>query len=163
MILKTIQHIKAVGALRAGETYYALPSEAPNRIEPYRIMQKHYKYEHTPVFACVQGKYSNFYGAMTSPEHILLTLNAPDDQVKLQSYYNWSDIIYFMEFPNEWNNKDIPFSNFIKDTLDGTNIRSCSAIQATLPYIRPEWLMTVKPLTEKFLQNYYGNGGNRIL
>lgn len=161
MVLVTVQNKKVFDTL-AHNAYYAPAVKSDNLKSPYQMMCKHYKWDITaPVFACVKGKYCNFFGCNTENAYIL-TLNVPDNIVKLQDYYNWVDIIYFTEFPNEWESS-MSFTEFTAKTLDGLGTDDPrSTIQATIPYIRPEWLTSYKPFTENF-NKYIGSGGNTKL
>lgn len=164
MKLITIQDINVFKQLKQNNVYYSDLSRLNNKsnlIKPYKIMMNHYGYLHVPIFCCVIGRYSEFFGAKIE-DGIILELDVPKDIVKLQVYYNWSDIIYFTEYPNEWSGSDI--NKFIIDTLNGYETDSDKhAIQAVIPYIHPEWLKGSYIISPKFLELYYGSGGNNIL
>lgn len=158
MRLITIQHKNVLKTLLSGQVYYAPPTVSKNLQKPYQKMLEHYKwYVKAPVFACVEGRYCEFYGAKTEKSCILV-LDVPDEQIKLQGYYNWVDVIYFTELPGEWDSI-MSLEKFTEYTLDGKNIRDRDAVQATIPYIHPNWLSNYR----KKFNKYVGSGGNYIL
>lgn len=164
MKLVTVQNVEVVKQLRRGNTYYAELSRIEgesNLSNAYQVMMGHYGYSHAPVFGCVVGRRAEFYGANLD-NSVLLELEIPDDVVRLQSYYDWSDVIYFLEFPYEWNGDD--FDKFVANTLNGfgTADMKCT-VQAVIPYILPEWLKEVYDLNVKFVDMHYGSGGCHVL
>lgn len=165
MILITVQHKNVYDILAHNEIYHAPTVRHENLKRPYQMMYEHYNWNiKAPIFACVQNRRCNFYGCDPDDAYIL-TLNVPDKIVKLQSYYDWVDVIYFTEFPGEWNknNSLISFEQFVRDTLDGLNVNDpYQTVQATIPCIRPEWLVKYEPFNDDFSQ-YIGTGGNSIL
>ena len=126
-------------------------------------MIDYYKWKNVkaPIFACVVGKPCEFMGCSTKGSYIL-SLEVPDNIVQLQAYYNWTDMAYFLNKPNEWN-EDTELSEFIEKTFNGLGLNDeTMAVQATLPYIRPEWLKAFEPFKESF-NKFIGSGGKEIL
>lgn len=166
MKLITIQHVNVLKTLKKGNTYYAnferIRGRASNLIEPYKAMMVHYNYSYVPIFCGVVNRYAEFYGA-TTENAIIIELNVPDNLVKTQSYYDWSDVIYFTEFPNEAGS-GFNLKKFTRDVLDGLNTeKDTTAIQAVIPYVKPEWVVDTHKLTNKFLGLHCGSGGRNIL
>lgn len=165
MKLITIQHASVLNLLKNNNTYYAdflrILDNKSNLVEPYRLIMSHYNYSSVPIFCNVLNRRAEFYGANTE-NAVIIELDVPDDLVKIQSYYDWVDVIYFMEFPNELDGMNI--DKFAKDVLEGMNVDDDRrAIQATIPYIKPEWLVGSYKLTSKFTDLHYGSGGRNIL
>lgn len=163
MKLITVQHENVLATLNCGNTYTAdISRVSDNLIEPYKRMMSKYNYTSAPVFCGVVGRKTEFYGAKLE-DTIILEIEVPDDLVNLQVYYDWSDVIFFMEIPEEWNGT-ISLEQFIRDTLNGVNTNDDKyAIQATIPYIKPEWLLNSYKISDTFQTLHYGSGGANIL
>ena len=116
MIIKSIQNKNILEKLSAGNTHFAKDTDIENLVKPYRTMINHYHWTTTPVFGCVVGRKCEFYGANTN-DAVILTLDVPDELVKLQAYYDWVDIIYYTECPDEWEYSN--FDEFMADVLNG--------------------------------------------
>ena len=101
MIVKTIQNRKVLDTLLSNKIHFSKRDKIDNLTEPYKKMSEYYNWGSSPIFCCEVGRYSNFYGA-NCEDAVLLTLDVPDDLVKRQIYYDWSDVVYYTEFPNEW-------------------------------------------------------------
>lgn len=165
ILVKTIQNKKVLETLKNNKIHYAKPVNFSSLSIPYDKMMKHYHWNHTPIFGCAVNRYCDFYGAILE-DSVILTLDVPDDLVKLQVYYDWTDIIYYIENPKEWKDKysTYNFNNFIKNTLDGYRTNDPDAIiQVTMPYIKPEWLVKYEPITNTFAKKYYINNKSSIL
>ena len=161
MIIKSIQNKNVLETLNAGNTHFAKDTNIENLIKPYHMMANHYHWTTSPVFGCVVGRRCEFYGANTN-DAVILTLNVPDELVKLQVYYDWVDVIYYTECLNEWEYDN--FDEFVADVLNGTKTDDQNiSIQATIPYIKPEWLINAEPITSNFVDRYYGSGGSNVL
>ena len=168
MKLLTIQNVEVYRQLNRKQVYRASIDNIKldengysNLTKPYQMMMEQYGYSNIPIFCSVLGRKCEFYGARTK-NALLLELDVPDTEIKLQSYYDWVDVIYFTELPEDWEGNDL--EQFIKDTLNGLNTdNQNTAIQATIPEIRPEWLKGYYKLTDKFFSLHYGSGGSSIL
>lgn len=162
MLVISIQNKEVLNTLLSGKTHIAKSTTIKNLSEPYEKMRTYYNWDNTPVFGCVIGKYAEFYGA-NSENAVVLKLNIPDNIIKLQPYYDWSDVIYFMEVPSEWETGD--FDTFVRETLDGKRLETEDdlAVQATFPYIDPKWLVDYKDACDTNIDHYNGSGGNYIL
>ena len=162
----TIQHKSVLDILKNNKTYYASfehIDNTENLIEPYKLMMEQYHYTHCPIFGAVLDRYCEFLGANVTNNPVILELCVPEDRVKLTSYYDWSDVIFFLKYPKEFKGKD-DILTYATDVIAGYNTyREDIAIQATIPYIKPEWLVNSYTLNKKFLDLHYGSGGSEIL
>lgn len=96
----TIQHKSVLRALIKDEEFranYKMVSE--NLVKPYQFMQKQFGWKSCPIFLAPVGHYAEFGGAKFDKDCIAIELNIPDELCKVQLYYDWSDFIYFPEFP----------------------------------------------------------------
>lgn len=159
MRLITVQHRTVLEQLLNNKRYIADINRVPeNRVKPYQYMQKFYNWEHCPVFCCLIGtRYSSGFG-FNLDNAVILELEVPENIVKLQYFYDWSDVIYFMEFPKEFpevfDTKLNPtIENFADRVLRCENQGSYDIFQATIPYINPDWLVRYL-FTEKYIQVY---------
>lgn len=161
MLVKTIQNREVLECLQKNMIHYAKSTAVDNLIKPYNRMMEHYGWTHSPVFGCAVGKRCEYYGARTT-DAVVLTLDVPDDVVKCQVYYDWVDVIFFTMYFNEWSGGE--FDVFVNNVLNGVGIDNPrSAIQVTMPYIKPEWLVSYEPINDEFIDNYVGSGGQNIL
>lgn len=164
MLIKSIQNKQVLQTLLNNKIHYSdrnIYNLPDNLQKPYDRMSKHYGWDHWPIFGCEVGRYCEFYGAIYE-NSVLLTLTVPDIIAKRQIYYDWTDLIYFMERPNAWESGS--FSEFIKNTLDGKNTdKKTAIIQVTLPYIKPEWLVKYENISEQFIKDHIDSGGSYIL
>lgn len=158
MKIVTIQNKAVLNILLSGNTYIADMSRVPkNLIEPYKHMQRLYGWNTCPVFAAPVGYRVEFYGCR-SDNGVLLCLDVPDEFIKLQRYYSWSDFIFYLENPDE----DVPDASVIDYNLKEP-VKD-AALQATLPFIRPEWVFCyLMNVPERFLEIHDGSGGRSVL
>lgn len=167
MKLITVQNKSVLDLLRSDKIYIAdIRTKADsNLMEPYLKMMDHYKYLSCPIFACVIGRRAEFDGAKFQNDPIILELDVPDEIVKLQSYYDWTDVIYFTEWPDEWDEGGplITFEQFTKDVFNGFNTNNDVPIQATLPFIKPEWFVNAYEIPPRFIKLHNRSGGRNVL
>ncbi len=159
--LITIQNKAVTFILDKYGIYYSGKEPADNLKAPYGRMKAEYGYEHNPIFAGVVGQKCEFMGAKTDGS-VLICLEVPAIEVKFQNYYEWSDLVYFMECPDEWNG-DISFDEYVKNTLHKPNLGQHNAWQATLSCIKKEWVTGVYDIPETFISRHIGSGGANIL
>ena len=163
MKLITIQHKNVLDQLLASNKYIATRRVENFLQSAYNTLKKEYNYKNNPVFACPIGRYSEFMGADIEGTY-LIELDVPNEFVKLQNYYEWSDLIYFSESPEDWDSDLLSLKNFIKETLAGNETESeDDVIQVTLPYIDPAWVVSSHKITGKFIDKHIGSGGTNIL
>lgn len=146
MQLLTIQHQNVLEQLLSGKTYYADMSHvSPNLIAPYEYMRKFYGWQSCPVFCIPCGGQGTQFGGGAKAS-VLLGLDVPDDNIHLQYFYDWTDMVYFFEFPLEFEdsfNTDVisTLDDYAKLVLTGVNQGSFRIFQAVIPFIKPEWLV----------------------
>ena len=162
--LITVQSKEVADSLLKGNIHYARKREDYFLQPVYNKMCEAYGYENNPVFAGVVGRRCEFLGAPREESYII-EIDVPEELVKIQNYYDWSDMIYYTEEPKEWAmGSEYPLKEFFKNTLEGKNThKKSSVIQATIPYIDPNWVHDIIPLTEKFNDLHIGSGGNNVL
>ena len=158
MTLLTIQDNKVLNNLlnnktHIGDFYYIIDPDDNDSyiVEAYQKMMRHYGYDNVPIFCCVFDKLADFSGVIIKPSSVLLKLSVPDEFVKLQVAEHWRNIMNYFYFKYDmyipaWSPYDI------LDVLDGKGIDNNIAIQATIPYIKPEWLMTAYDINEDFIK-----------
>lgn len=161
--LLTIQHKDVLKQLLEGKIFYADIKRVPeNRVTPYQDMMLAYHWDNCPIFAGVVGKRSEFYGARTN-DSVMIELAVPEEEVKLQNYYNWSDIIYYLEERWEWGGS-VTIEEFEQQVLTQTQFKKEEVIQATINRIEPMWLFKyTDSVSKKFVHNHYGSGGRNVL
>lgn len=166
MLLFTIQHKKVLEQLRSGRYCASYERVAMNLEASYKFMQEFYGWDFCPVFACIHGTHCNFYGAgIDDGEYVILKLNVPDEYVKIQRYYEWTDFVYYMGFPEDFKGdygcKTV--EEFGEHILNGYKVDDIFVFQAAIPYIEPDWVEANYKIEIEFLDLYVGNGGVNIL
>lgn len=135
---------------------------APNHIDPYGFMMKTYGYETCPIFGAIIGYRVNFYGArLHDGDTVLFELEVPREFVHVQDYYDWSDVIFYMEEGEEDPYKEAVLTRFDNEELDNRR-----PLQATLPYILKEWVVSCtdnERHIETLIENHYGVDSGEIL
>ena len=161
MKLITVQSKKVLNTLLDGKVFIAGKNQG-YLADSYAVMQEYYDYDFTPIFCGKVGSLCEFYGITTTDAYIL-QLDVPDKFCNFQSYYDWCDVIYYMEDPEEWHHPDVTLDEYIDQVLAGDYIDPRSPIQVTIPYILPEWLDDYISYTGKFDRMHNGSGGNNKL
>lgn len=168
----TVQRKSVLDKLQNNGVYYSAAENyvkihKSNLFEPYLFLARRYKYRHFPIFACVEGYRCEYYGIPEGNDLVLMELSVPENEINIQYYYDWTDLIYFTEFPKEWNtDENGSLDEFQQNVLFGTffsNIDKERAVQCTLERFRSEWLVSSIPLTDKFNKLHNGSGGANIL
>lgn len=121
----------------------------------YEYMMKCYNYKYCPIFASVVGKKCEFYGAQET-DVAIIELKVPISEIKLQEYYNWSDLI--CSFSDNASKEEI--NTITKAALFS---KTQDIAQATLQYLDPKWLINYTFKLDDFMKAHYGSGGNNIL
>ena len=168
----TIQNKKVLEILNSDGIYKANIDYAKEPLkEAYKNMMIHYGYESCPIFLAPIGYPGQMYGAKTESV-VLLKINVPNNMLKIQKYYTWSDYIYFLELKNaglmdEFQNtfaKGYTFEQFEKDVFSFSGPLDIHEIyQITIPILKKEWLVDSYPLSKEFEGQYIGQGGVNIL
>lgn len=175
----TVQRRSVLDKLLADGVYFSTAENyvkihKSNLFEPYQYLVKEYGYNHFPIFACVEGHRCEYYGIPYSRHYdskdsdiVLIELSVPEDKINIQYYYDWVDVIFFMELPHEWGiDHNFSFKDFCHKTLFDTTLQNAEdhrALQVTLEEIRKEWLVDSMPITNKFDALHNGSGGSNVL
>lgn len=130
-------------------------------------MSDFYDWNTFPIFCGVVGEYAEFYGAKIE-NSIAFQLDVPDDLVRLQYYYDWVDLVYFTEIPGEFHDTYNPeifptLNSFASAVLNKASGGNMHAIQATIPYIKAEWITGILEDITKLDKKHNGTGGANIL
>lgn len=167
----TVQRKEVFDKALLNGVYYAdtekyIAEKKPNLLKPYQYLIHEYGYRHCPIFGCPVKHHCEFYGADCSANSVLIQLSVPSNEIKVQNYYDWTDLIFFMEYPQEWQNV-YPLEQFFKDTLHRNNVQhpshTCRVHQITMDRIEKTWITDTSPVTKKFTKLHIGSGGSNIL
>lgn len=151
MIIKTYQSKSVLMTLRNGQVHRArrnLRFEAPYSALA-DLFQMHCQ---SPVFGYVKG--CRFCTDGKVSDSVLLTLDVPDDRVRLTEYNVWADymdcVLHYTRpghrgqvLPNEEVSQR-QFNQMQQDLLDQRPLQAYQIPQAVLEEIRPEWLVKVE-------------------
>lgn len=98
----TIQDKEVLKILIEKKEYYTdRKPKHENLIEPYEFAKKIYEFRHMPIFLVPEDGIATFVGA-TLENSVAITLDIPDELIRRQFYYEWTDLIYFIENPEEF-------------------------------------------------------------
>lgn len=150
----TIQHRNVLAEINATGMYKADIGRVPdNRVQPYIDMCKYYGWEGCPIFGSEIGQRAILQDGKYI-EGVALQLDIPDEFVRRQYYYDWCDLIYFTEFPDEFAStfdlSRIPdIETYKKLVFDFTDMGSYDIFQVAFPFIKREWVVAVSqdPIT----------------
>lgn len=170
MYCVTIQNKEVYNTLIKTGTYTASMSNVSDILrKPYKFLMKELGYKSCPIFLASVGHYAEFGGAKFNKESIAIELNIPDELLSIQRYYCWSDLVYFMESPwefeeasnveqfnsvEEWGKTIL---NIKEQLVKADNFKD--PIQITVPILRKEWLTDVTENTSKIEETHDGYGG----
>lgn len=170
----TVQHKRVYetlikkGVYRAEEKYVS-----ENLVKPYKFMMNKFGWTNIPIFLGPVGYNSEFSGARFESDYIAMEFDIPDEYVKIQRYYDWSDFIYFTEIPWEFegvfDTKKFPtlesWANTIMDISEdlASAIEFKDPLQFTVPELRKEWLIDINSNLLKLDKKHNGTGGRAIL
>ena len=174
MRLTTVQH-KEVYKILINTGEYRASEEFVSEIliKPYRFMQKQLGFNNTPIFSGIVGHYVDFGGARFEDDYIAIELEIPDEFIKIQRYYDWSDFIYFTELP--WEFKEVCNVDKFETVEDWAvtimdisgNISKADehkdALQATVEYLKKDWVIGTLEDLSKLEEECNDNGGRAIL
>lgn len=136
----------------------------------YMFMKEIYHYENMPIFLAPVGYKVEFYGANFDEYSIALELDIPEEYLKIQNYYDWSDFIYFIGQKQEFIDGNVNY----KDVFDfGKDVLSCianqkqmddkDAFQLTTDILRKEWIVSKTNNICKLELEHNGSGGQNTL
>lgn len=144
----TIQHNSVLEYLKFENVYHAEMSRVPeNRKPAYRDMCSYYGWGFCPVFGCEIGKPSHLDDGKWD-NGVAIQLEVPDTVARRQYYYDWSDVIYFLEFPDEFKDtfdltKVPDMKTYEKLVFDFVDQGGCRDVQVTMPILKKEWITAV--------------------
>ena len=158
MKVASIQNKAVLDTLLSGNIYKAdINRVSKNLIEPYNHMQKLYGWSTCPIFAAPVGYRVEFFGCRVGGG-VLIYLDVPDEFIRFQPYYSWTDFIFYIENPDE----EVPDASVIEYNI--SKPVNYEAIQVTMPFIKPEWISCyMKCIPKRFLETHDGSGGRNVL
>lgn len=151
MVLETYQSTAVLNILRKGQVYRAMPSisfkgEYAALIDMLGLDCR------CPIFTVVKGRKQNTTGRISAA--VRLTLDVPDDKVKLTEYTVWADFMYAFKFTrqNDYTRlkpdcEEITIRRY-QDILNSLRtqrpVGAYKYPQAILEEIEPQWLVSYK-------------------
>lgn len=150
----TVQHASVLKTFRRKDVYHATMDRVSENLKgPYEFMRNLYGYEHDPIFLCPVGHLANFYGAKLRPGSVALEFDIPEELCRVQEYYEWTDFVYYSEFPNEFKEKFDPsafpdmksYGEYVLTKLKPQDMPLKKTFyQITVPELRLDWLVDAK-------------------
>lgn len=170
----TIQHKEVYNHLMKLGNYKASMSNVSDILrKPYKFMMKEFNWESCPIFLAPVGHYVEFGGAKFDNDSIAIELEVPDEYIKIQRYYDWSDFVYFTdcpwEFENAFNVDKFPnIESWAKTILDiKDDIARADSLndplQATVIELKKEWIKDTTTNLSKLDDEHNGTGGMSLL
>lgn len=151
MIIQTYQSHLVLRTLKAGETYRAKPNLGL-RGEYDALIDMFGLHCECPIFAVVKGKKQNTGGKVSGA--VRLTLNVPEEQIRLTEYSEWADFLYAFKFTRPGNYKSLRpdceeisvrrYNQIIENLKYQKKVSQYDCPQAVLEKIEPGWLKSVK-------------------
>lgn len=149
----------------------SLPKELTSDIKKaYLHMKECYQYENMPIFLAPVGYKVEFYGARFDQDSIALELEIPDEFLKIQNYYDWSDFIYFINAKSEFKNwsdryKDVyAYGREILFSIENEmQMNLKDAFQCTTEILKKEWILSTATDLSRIKYLHNGSGGRLIL
>ena len=151
MILETYQSKQVLDILKAHEIYKAYPSISFKGEYGALIKMLDLKCD-CPIFTVVKGRKQNTHGRVSSS--VKLTLNVPDEKVKLTEYGVWADFMYCYKFTKQGDFTKLrpdcnevsvrKFTSILENLKTQRPLESYQYPQAILEYIDPKWLTEYK-------------------
>ncbi len=153
MILETYQSKLVLETLRAGKVYRPKPNLGL-RGEYDALIDLLGLHCECPVFAVVKGKKQNTGGKVSGS--VRLTLDVPDQYVKLTEYDRWADFLYAYRFAKPGNYKSLQadceeltfrqYSEILEDLKTQRPLAQYRCPQAVLEQIDPKWLKRARAM-----------------
>lgn len=150
--------------LKDGIYYKDFNIEDDIKVNAYEFMKNTYNYLYYPIFLSIIGYKAELYGIPFDNNMIAIELDIPDYEMKIQNYYDWTDFIYFNEYKNEFKgsifNSIEEFGNYV---LLDSKLNDEDTFQATVQYIKKEWLLSFTSNIGDIEYFHCGTGGRNIL
>ncbi len=157
MMIQTYQSKLVWRILKSGEIYRAKPNLALRGEYEALIDMLGLRCE-CPVFGVVKGKRQNTGGKVSGS--VRLTLNVPNQFVRLTEYAVWADFLYAYKFAKPGNYRSLRpdceeitarrYNEIMENLKDQRGVSGYQCPQAVLEKIDPAWVKSVR---------YMGNGG----
>lgn len=167
----TVQHKNVLQALLNDSIYTTnKKSEGEYLNKAYDFMKNVYEYKTNPIFLSPVGFNVEMYGATFDENSVAIELDIPEEELKIQEYYSWSDFIYFLEYKKEFADGSVVFEN-VEDYGESilTEIKSIEDMGPNTPYqltaerLKKEWIISYTDKCEKLSLFHDGSGGNNVL
>lgn len=134
------------------------------KTKSYEFIKNTYNYLYYPIFLSIIGYRAELFGISFDKDMIAIELDIPDNEVKIQKYYDWTDFIYFNEYRNEFKgsifNSIEEFGNYV---LLNSELNDEDTFQATIQYIKKEWLISFTCNISNIEYLHCGTGGRNVL
>lgn len=170
MILETYQSTAVLNILRKGEVYRANPSIS-FRGEYAALIHMLGLNCRCPIFTVVKGRKQKTAGRISAS--VKLTLNVPDDKIKLTEYGVWADFMYSYKFTRGGDYTKLKpdceeitnrrFQSILSDLRTQRPLSSYKYPQAILEEIQPGWLVSYKMMGEREANSHHDSMKERIL
>lgn len=100
----TVQHKDVLKQLLTSGSYKADMDNVKydNLKNAYEFMMQAYGYRTCPIFLAPVGEKVEFYGASFDEDHVAIEFDIPEDRIRIQKYYDWTDFVYFLEYQDEF-------------------------------------------------------------
>ena len=151
MILQTYQSKVVLRTLKGGEVYRAKPNLSL-RGEYDALIDMLGLHCECPVFAVVKGKKQNTGGKVSGS--VRLTLDVPEEFVRLTEYSVWADFIYAFKYSKPGNYKVLRpdceeitvrrYNELMENLKEQRKLSAYQCPQVVLERIEPGWLKNVK-------------------
>lgn len=151
MIVETYQSKIVKKILASGDEYRAKPNLGLRGEYDALISLLHLKCE-CPIFGVLKGKKQNTGGKVSGSYRI--TLDVPDDEVKLTEYGTWADFLYAYRFSMPGNFRALRpdceelsvrrYNEILEDLSTQRKPSQYDTPQAVLERIRPQWVKKIR-------------------
>ena len=151
MILETYQSMAVLNILKKDEIYRAKPSIS-FKGEYAALVDMLGLNCQCPIFTVVKGRKQNTGGRVSAS--VRLTLNVPEDKIKLTEYSRWADFMYSFKYTKAADYSKLKpdceeitvrhFQEIITDLKKQRPMPRYKYPQAILEEIRPEWLVSYR-------------------
>lgn len=151
MIIQTYQSKLVLKILKDGEVYRAKPNLSLRGQYAAMIDLLHLHCE-CPIFGVVKGKRQNTGGKVSGS--VRLTLDVPDEEVRLTEYSVWADFLYAYQFAKPGNYRSLrpdceelsvrQYQEMMENLQEQRPLSAYRCPQVILEKIDPSWLKSVK-------------------
>ncbi len=153
MIVQTYQSKLVVQILRSGKEYRAKPN-LTLRGEYDAMIDMLGLHCECPIFGVLKGKKQNTGGKVSGAYR--LTLDVPEDQLKLTEYSQWADFLYAFRFTMPGNYKALrpdceeitvrQYNDLLEAIRTPKKPSQYETPQVILECIRPQWVQRIQKI-----------------